>query len=266
MTTEPWQLRMFRRSLKKRLKLKALLDQLGDLSGKRCLLVTCGDNNGALNWHFRECGGDWCWAELAAESIDEMRAFLQEPVALATAERLPFGDRQFDCVVSIDVLEHLENDGPFLSELHRVLRRDGRAVVTVPNGDPRLLANRVKQLVGMTPRVYGHTRAGYTVAELRHSIEQRGLTAVSHGGYSRFFTEMVELVINFGYVFVLSGKKRQAAPGPIAPASSAELKSHGIAYRLYSLAFPLMFCASKLDLFLPASTNNAVIVTAVKGS
>jgi hypothetical protein len=41
----PWQLAMFRRSLKKQLKLEAMLDLMGDLSGQNCLLVTCGDNN-----------------------------------------------------------------------------------------------------------------------------------------------------------------------------------------------------------------------------
>ena len=49
----PWQIEMFQRSIKKQQKLKALLELLGETTGKKCLLVTCGDNNGALNWHFR---------------------------------------------------------------------------------------------------------------------------------------------------------------------------------------------------------------------
>ena len=53
----PWQLLMFDRSLKKRLKFVALVDFLPPLADKRCLLVSCGDNNGALNWHFRSLGG-----------------------------------------------------------------------------------------------------------------------------------------------------------------------------------------------------------------
>ena len=56
---QPWQIKMFRRSIKKQQKLKALLELLGETKGKKCLLVTCGDNNGALNWYFREHGGDW---------------------------------------------------------------------------------------------------------------------------------------------------------------------------------------------------------------
>ena len=87
----------------------------------------------------------------------------------------------------------------------------------------------------MTPEVYGHTRAGYTLAELRASATQTGFTPIDHGGYSRFFTEMMELLINFGYVFVLSRKNGEAKLGQIAPTSSEELKTHGAAYRMYTL-------------------------------
>jgi SAM-dependent methyltransferase len=269
-----WQLQMFNRSLKKRLKLQSLLGFLGDVSGQECLLVTCGDNNGALNWHFREHGGAWTWADVvpATEDVEsrastyrEMEQLLGEPVYRSTPERLPFADGRYDCVVSIDTLEHLGDDQQFLGEVDRVLRPGGRAIVTVPNGDPRLLANRMKWRVGMTPEVYGHTRAGYTVDELRDAMARAGFAPVSHGGYSRFFTEIMELAVNFGFVFVLS-KKNGGAAGRIAPSSSKELKTHGLAYRLYSLAFPVMRLVSKLDRTLPASSDNAVVVSAIKPS
>jgi ubiquinone/menaquinone biosynthesis C-methylase UbiE len=262
--SQPWQLQMFRRSLKKQRKLKALLEMTGDSTDQHCLLITCGDNNGALNWHFRARGGDWTWGDVAGENLEEISELLGEPVEHVAQDGFPFADAQFDYVVSIDVLEHLEDDQPFLRELRRVLRPGGRAVVTVPNGDPGLLANRIKWRVGMTPDVYGHTRAGYTVAELSESVEKAGLKAGDHGGYSRFFTEMMELAINFGYVFVLARKKGWAEPGHIAPTSSSELKTHGAAYRLYQLAYPIMRLISKLDDLLPSKGNYAVIVSAEK--
>lgn len=264
--TPPWQLKMFRRSLKKQQKLRALLDFMALDDNQACLLVTCGDNNGALNWHFRENGGRWTWADIMDDGLSEMEAFLGEPVQHVPSDQLPFETAGFDWIVAIDVLEHLEEDKPFLQELSRVLKPGGQAVVTVPNGDPKLLANRIKWRIGMTPEVYGHTRAGYTVAELTQSVEQAGLRPVGKGGYSRFFTEMMELIINFGYVFVLS-RKKNADPdsaGPIAPTTSGELKTHGLAYKMYGLLYPLMNLVSQLDKLLPARINNAVIVTAEK--
>jgi SAM-dependent methyltransferase len=262
---ESWQLQMLRRALKKQLKLEALLKQLGDVSGQDCLLVTCGDNNGALNWHFRAHGGDWTWGDVTGANLPEMSEFLGEKVHHLPEHQFPFADNRFDCVVSIDVLEHLADDQPFLRELRRVLRPSGKAIVTVPNGDAGLLANRIKWRLGMTPEIYGHTRAGYTLAQLKDALGRAGFSPVDEGGYSRFFTEMVELLINFGYVFILSRKRDNESSGQIAPASASELKTHGVAYRLYALAFPFLRLVSKLDNLLSAGSNNAVIVMAEKG-
>jgi len=261
---QPWQLKMFHRSLKKQQKLKALLDLLGTTNGKKCLLITNGDNNGALNWYFRENGGEWIWADVSGENNDQIAQLLGEPVHDYQEADFGIPDGQFDCVVSIDVLEHLKEDQPFLKELRRVLKSNGTAVVTVPNGNPKLLANQIKWKLGMTPEVYGHTRAGYTVAELSDSVSRAGLRPKNSGGYSRFVTEMIELVINFGYVRVLAKKRGGAQPCHIAAVSSGELKTHGMAYKLYSFIFPIMWAVSLMDGLFPARTNNAVIVTALK--
>lgn len=261
---QPWQIQMFRRSIKKQQKLKALLALLGGTNGKQCLLVTCGDNNGALNWFFREHGGEWIWADVSGENNEQISQLLNEPVYAYKEDDFNISDSQFDCVVAIDVLEHLQNDQPFLRELTRVLKSSGKMVVTVPNGDDRLLANRIKWKLGMTPEVYGHTRAGYTIAELSDALIAAGLHPQESGGYSRFVTEMIELAINFGYVRVLSKKLGSTQPGHIAPVSAGELKTHGMTYKLYSLFFPIVWAASLLDHFFPEKTNNAVIVTAIK--
>lgn len=256
---------MFRRSIKKQQKLGALLELLGETTGKKCLLVTCGDNNGALNWHFRKHGGEWTWADVSGENNDQISGLLSEPVYAFKEDDFPVPGGHFDCVVSIDVLEHLRQDQPFLIEMRRVLKPGGKAVVTVPNGDDRLLANKIKWRLGMTPEVYGHTRAGYTVAELSDALRKSGLEPEATGGYSRFMTEMIELAINLGYVRVLAKRHGGAQPGHVAPVSSGELKAHGLAYGVYSLIFPLARAISLLDHLLPARTNNAVIVSAGKG-
>lgn len=260
----PWQIEMFQRSIKKQQKLRALLQLLGETSGKKCLLITCGDNNGALNWYFRKHGGEWTWADVSGENNDQIAKLLNEPVHAFKEDDFAIPGGEFDCVVSIDVLEHLKQDQPFLREVMRVLKPGGKAVVTVPNGDEKLLANKIKWRFGMMPEVYGHIRAGYTVPELSDALRKSGLDPKETGGYSRFVTEMIELIINFGYVRVLARKDGGARPGHIAPVSANELSTHGLAYRLYSLIFPIARAISLLDHLLPAQTNNAVIVSARK--
>ncbi len=260
----PWQIEMFRRSIKKQQKLNALLDFVGETTGQKCLLVTCGDNSGALNWHFRTHGGEWTWADVSGENNDQISSLLNEPVYAFKEDEFPLPSEKFDCVVSIDVLEHLKLDQPFLRELKRVLKPGGKAVVTVPNGDERLLANKIKWRIGMTPEMYGHTRAGYTVSELSDALRRSGLEPKDTGGYSRLATEMIELVINFGYVRVLAKRHGVAKPGHIAPVSAGELKTHGLASRIYSFIFPIARAISLLDHLMPAGMNNAVIVSAEK--
>ena len=52
-------------------------------------------------------------------------------INLETADRLPFDDRVFDCVVCADVLEHLDNLHRMFDELVRVARRD--IILSLPN-------------------------------------------------------------------------------------------------------------------------------------
>ena len=50
-----------------------------------------------------------------------------------TCSSLP--NERFDCVVSVEVLEHVERDTAFVDEVYRVLRNDGVFLMTTPNGD-----------------------------------------------------------------------------------------------------------------------------------
>lgn len=45
---------------------------------------------------------------------------------------IPFKNNFFDYIFCVHVLEHIENDMQAMSELHRVLRRDGTAFLCVP--------------------------------------------------------------------------------------------------------------------------------------
>ena len=44
-------------------------------------------------------------------------------------------DHSFDCAVAVEVLEHVEEDDLFISEVYRVLKPGGCFVMSTPNGD-----------------------------------------------------------------------------------------------------------------------------------
>ena len=245
----PWQLRLFEKTLKKKQKLELLQRLLGPVRPKDdLLLLTNGDNNGAMNYVLRQGGGHWRWGECEAAAIPEMQRFLGEPVVHCEPARLDFPDDAFDAVVVIDVHEHLQETAPLNRELFRIVRPGGRAIVTTPNGDLRKLAVRLKDMVGMTKETYGHVRVG-------------------SGSYSQLPTELLELGINLMYVKLLNRPKRGggAEPGPISPSSGEQVKKVEKTLRLYGAIYPLCRAVSALDvLFAPFSIGYAVAVVGSK--
>lgn len=264
----PWQLRVFDVSLKKRQKLAMLLRLLGPLDGERCLLVTNGDNPGSLNHHLRAAGGEWSWCELETHGIPDMERFLGEAVHRGTAESLPFGDASFTRVVVVDVHEHLDRTESFDRELARLVAPGGVVLVTTPNGDERLPVARLKRRLGMDPTAYGHTVQGFKAEELEEKMRAVGLVPERRGAYSRFFTELVELAINFGYVKVLGRKQgaQRPAAGEIAPRNAEQLGSVGGAFRAYRTIFPVIRAFSSLDALVPGRGGYAVAVVARRPS
>lgn len=265
---EPWQLRMFQKTLKKKLRLKHLKMHIGPVAQTdKCLLITCGDNNGAMNYHLRALGGKWIWADLEDKSIKEMEEMLGDKVHKVTDDSLPFNDEELDRVVVIDVHEHLENTDLFTKEVWRVTKKEGLVVVTVPNGDETKIVTRLKNAVGMTKEKYGHVVEGYDVPDLQEILRKNGIQPFRESSFSKFFTEMLELSINFLYVIVLSKKsKAKVEQGTIAPSTKDQLKSVEKTYRLYSLVYPIFLAISQLDRLFFFTSGYAVMVSGKKTS
>lgn len=65
----------------------------------------------------------------AKEFIGDLRVNLKE----ANATKLPFADKTFDRIIASEVLEHILEDEKAISEMYRVLKPGGIALITVPN-------------------------------------------------------------------------------------------------------------------------------------
>jgi len=87
---------------------------------------------------------------------------------LEDASRLSFADESFDGVISIQVIEHVEDDVGFIRESLRVLKRGGTLFYTTPN---RLrLSSIMRYLVGRPlkfPHLYAHDAVLGDILHLR---------------------------------------------------------------------------------------------------
>jgi SAM-dependent methyltransferase len=87
---------------------------------------------------------------------------------------LPFGDSSFNCIVTSEVLEHIDDDVRALGELFRVLRPGGTLVATVPSWFPEKI-NWILSDEYHAPFVHGgHVRI-YSASELKSKICAAGL-------------------------------------------------------------------------------------------
>src|SRR6266567_2771716 len=93
-------------------------------------------------------------------------ANLQLLSKFGVAESLPFEDASFDLVTGLDVVEHLDDDLAGLTEMRRVLRPGGYALLFVP---------AFNFLWGVQDDI-SHHRRRYTLRELKDTVEQAGLT------------------------------------------------------------------------------------------
>ncbi|MBC2873924.1 MULTISPECIES: class I SAM-dependent methyltransferase [Streptomyces] len=110
----------------------AMLDLAGDVTGRRILDAGCG--SGPLSAALRDRGAVVTGVDSSAAMLALAGRRLGDEADLHQADlrdRLPFDDGTFDDVVSSLVLHYLEDWGPTLAELRRVLKPGGRLIASV---------------------------------------------------------------------------------------------------------------------------------------
>ncbi len=112
--------------------------QLGPLE-QRCVLdLSCGTGYGSdyLGARAGRIVGIDCALDVVANSRAD---YPRSNVAFLAMDgcALGFRDASFDCIVSQDTIEHIQDDHRFVSELTRVLKSNGVLVIFTPHGKGR---------------------------------------------------------------------------------------------------------------------------------
>jgi SAM-dependent methyltransferase len=177
------------------LKLRYLLDDLSAVRG-RVLDVGCGA--GAVAKAVKRERPDLVVLGCdLSESALALAASSPEGVdfRLATAERLPFGDGEFDFAWIFDVLEHVDDPERVLHEVARVLKPGGGFHIVLPlEGQPRTLYRLVRCGSRWTAKVRhgGHIQI-FSAERFRSMASSAGLPVVRTRWSYHFLLQALDL-------------------------------------------------------------------------
>jgi len=122
-------------------------------------------------------------SEMYSLSLTKGR-FSTTPLINGNLLSLPFKTNSFEMIIASDVLEHLEEDTFGIKEIHRVLKQEGEAILTVP---------AFQFLWGIQDEVGRHKRR-YSKNQFIKKIEGEGFE-VLRSSYFNFFLFLPILLI-----------------------------------------------------------------------
>jgi 2-polyprenyl-3-methyl-5-hydroxy-6-metoxy-1,4-benzoquinol methylase len=252
-----WQVNLLKRSIKKKNKLNKLNNFLDNQEGKTCLDIGCG--TGAISYSLRKQDGTWHSIDSDENCVILTKKLVKERVHQMDATKTNFEDNKFDTVIALDIIEHIEDDDSLVKELHRIIKDDGKLYVTTPHISKTAILNYIKNWIGLTPDKYGHVRAGYTTKQLKEKLEKNGFKVEKTGTYSKFFTEIVELVINKTYT-AMNKNKTKGYNTDVSPSTQEELnKTKGI--KIYNKLHKPISLFTKLDYIWPCKGYGLIMKT-----
>jgi len=105
-----------------------------EIKNKKILDVGCGD--GALTYLLAKRGANVIGIDNSKETIkfakERCGNFKNLDFQIASVYELPFGNKNFDYVISSEIIEHLEYPEKMLSEINRIWNQHGKVIITTP--------------------------------------------------------------------------------------------------------------------------------------
>lgn len=189
--------------------------------------------------------------DVKRDYLDRAEAFLQTTryagrVRFAEADLTePLADAgPFDLCLSVDVMEHIEDDRAVFRNVARVLRPGGHVVVNTPSdlGGSGITEPGQESFIGE------HVRDGYNAAELAEKLQTAGLPVVETTyTYGRYGTVGWRLLVQ----------------GPIRALNASKAAALGLPF-YYAVAGPVGLALNWADLRRPNARGTGLLVVARK--
>jgi len=113
----------------------------------------------------------------------ELPENLQNSLSLINADFMAYEriDEKFDCVISCEVMEHIENDEKFIDKIRNLMMDQGQLILSVPAR---------KKYWGFDDELVGHYRR-YEKEELRSMVMNSGFSNIKIYSYGFPFTNII---------------------------------------------------------------------------
>jgi SAM-dependent methyltransferase len=187
-----WQEKLFKRSVRRQMRLRKIKGLIGITTNQNCLEITAGD--GMISTRLREGGGRWRTMVLSNMAKASLEWFIEDQVEVFQGPAIKEADGTFDLVVIVDSLERVRDDYAFIKECHRVLKPDGRLVITAACKTVFCLGGcPLRSMIGLSWRAKGLERNGYTSGEFFEVLKD-GFDVPDTDTYSTCCVEVLGLL------------------------------------------------------------------------
>jgi hypothetical protein len=186
-----WQEKLFKRSVRRQIRFRTIKELIGITTNQNCLEITAGD--GMISARLREGGGRWKTLVLSGAAKSSLDWMVEDQVEILQDPAIKDPDGTYDVVVIVDALERVRDDYAFIKECHRVLKSDGRLVITAARKTLCLGVCPLRSMLGLSWHAKGLERAGYTSGELFEVLKD-GFDVPETDSYSTCCVEIPGLI------------------------------------------------------------------------
>ncbi len=142
-----------------RLRVKKILKELGDIRDKKVLDIGC--EAGYISLKILEKNpADLYAIDIIEDALKEFKKKLANKeysaniiIKKAPLQKIPFKSNLFDVAVCTEVIEHAPDIDKGFSEISRVLKKQGKLILTFPNEKLRKLTYPIIKLLGINTDV-----------------------------------------------------------------------------------------------------------------
>ncbi len=194
--------KMYLRSFKQDYRLRSLVKTVVFDKGK-LLDVGCGGGmlTESLPYYFPKASIYGCDVSSTAIVYAKKLGSGKVKYSQIKNKRLPYRDNFFDVCICFDVLEHVPNVKFFLSEVRRVLKKDGKFFLIVPCEGEKFTYTWFFQKIhlgrNLTYRYMGHIHPEFTHKSVANILKENGFEIRKYRYSEHLFYQLMHLFVYF---------------------------------------------------------------------